>query len=59
MGVKRSIEFDLGVFELDRELLAGGTVVGKEGKCVGPKGHGQYIKRGPSGDFLNTNFHKE
>jgi dihydropyrimidinase len=39
--------------------LVRGTIVGKEGKCVGSKGYGHFIKRGPSGDFLNTNLHKE
>jgi dihydropyrimidinase len=36
-----------------------GVLVGQEGICVGPKGHGHFIKRGPSGDFLNTATHKE
>ncbi|OLS19795.1 MAG: D-hydantoinase [Candidatus Heimdallarchaeota archaeon LC_3] len=39
--------------------LVRGTIVGKEGKCVGSKSYGHFIKRGPSRDFLNTNLHKE
>jgi dihydropyrimidinase len=29
-----------------------GKVVGKEGKCVGEKGYGKFVKRGFSGNFL-------
>ncbi len=29
-----------------------GKVIGKEGKCVGEKGYGKFVKRGSSGNFL-------
>jgi dihydropyrimidinase len=32
--------------------LVRGKIVAKEGKCVGEKGFGQFVKRGPSGNFL-------
>ncbi|MFW9917321.1 MAG: dihydropyrimidinase [Candidatus Thorarchaeota archaeon] len=31
--------------------LCRGTVVGKEGKCIGEKGYGKFVKRGHSGAF--------
>jgi len=30
-----------------------GKTVAKDGKCIGDKGYGKFIKRGPSGDFGN------
>lgn len=32
--------------------LLRGKVIAKEGKCVGDQGFGQFIKRGPSGNFV-------
>lgn len=29
-----------------------GEIVGRNGKCVGKKGYGKFIKRGPSGNFV-------
>ena len=29
-----------------------GNVVGKEGKCIGEKGHGRFVKRGTSGNYI-------
>lgn len=31
--------------------LVRGKVVGKEGKCIGEKGHGKFVKRGTSGNY--------
>ena len=32
--------------------LVRGKIVAKEGKCIGEKGYGKFIKRGPSGNFV-------
>ncbi|MHA2202363.1 MAG: dihydropyrimidinase [Candidatus Hodarchaeales archaeon] len=32
--------------------LVRGKVVGKEGKCIGEKGHGKFVKRGTSGNYV-------
>ena len=32
--------------------LVRGEIVAKEGKCIGKKGYGKFIKRGPSGNFV-------
>ena len=33
--------------------LVRGKVVAQEGKCIGEKGYGKFIKRGPSGNFVS------
>jgi dihydropyrimidinase len=32
--------------------LVRGEIVAQEGKCVGKKGFGKFVKRGPSGNFI-------
>jgi len=31
--------------------LVRGKVVGKDGRCIGEKGYGKFVKRGTSGNF--------